>query len=225
MYKYQLHTHTAPTSKCARTTSSELIKELYDAGYAGCVLTNHFYHSNTGVDRELAWDDFVAAYERDYLECKREAEKYGLDVIFGIEEGVEGYDEILCYGVTPKMLYEHPELRECSAELWYRVMHELGVIVIQAHPYRVLRKVPDPKPLPLEFIDGIEVYNYCNPRKDNENAESFAKLHPELILTSGADTHDTFDVPFGGIVTERRIADERELAEILMVGKYQLLKP
>ncbi len=224
-YKYQLHTHTAPTSKCGATLPSELAKALHDAGYAGCVLTNHFMHGNTGISRELPWEEFVAAYERDYLECKAEGEKYGLDILFGIEEGVEGYDEILCYGLTPKMLYEHPELRECSAEMWYRVMHELGVLVIQAHPYRVLRAVPDPKPLPIEFVDGIEVYNNGNRPEYNINAEAFAAEHPALILTSGADTHSAETVGFGGISTDERIRSERELCEVLRCGKYQLLKP
>ena len=224
-YKYQMHTHTAPTSKCARTTPKELAKALHRAGYSGCVLTNHFYHGNTGVSRELAWDEFVAAYERDYLECKREAEKYGLDILFGIEEGVEGYSEILCYGITPEMLYAHPELRECSAQNWYRVLHDLGVLVIQAHPYRVLRPVPDPEPLPLELIDGIEVYNNGNPPEDNANAEIFAFKNPGLILTSGADTHDAESVGYGGISTDERITDPLALVRVLREGKYRLLKP
>ncbi len=224
-YKYQMHTHTFPTSKCSEMLPSELVESLHKAGYQGCVITNHFYHGNTGVSRELSWEDFVACYERDFIECKREGEKYGLDIIFGVEEGVEGYAEILCYGVTPQMLYEHPELRECSAELWYRVMHSLGVIVINAHPCRVLRAVPDPQPLPMNFIDGIEVYNYSNQPGDNANAERFAKEHPEIILTSGADTHHHKTVGYGGIATDMRIRNEKELAELLISGDYELLKP
>ena len=219
-YKYQIHTHTSPTSKCARTTPKELAESLYEGGYAGCVVTNHFYHGNTGVSRDLSWEDFVAPYEHDYLECKKEGEKYGLDIIFGVEEGVEDCNEILCYGLTPKMLYDHPELRECSAETWSRVMHELGVLVIQAHPYRYLCT-----PMPLELIDGVEVYNHSHNPEYNTEAEAFAKEHPSLILTSGADTHDPCDTAVAGIMTEDRIKDERDLVRILREGKYQLLKP
>lgn len=219
-YKYQLHTHTAPTSKCARMTPKELAEALHKAGYAGCVLTNHFLHGNTGVSRELPWENFVAAYERDYLECKAEGEKYGLDIIFGIEEGVEDHNEILCYGVTPEMLYEHPELRECGIENWYRVMHGLGAVVIQAHPYRY-----PCSPLPLELIDGIEIYNRSHNPEYNDNAEIFAAAHSDLILTSGADTHDHETVGLGGIETDVRIRDASELAGVLRQGKYKLLKP
>ena len=219
-YKYQMHTHTAPTSKCAVTSPKELIEALHKAGYAGCVLTNHFLHGNTGVSRELPWEEFVAAYERDYLECKAEGEKYGLDILFGIEEGVEGYEEILCYGLTPRMLYEHPELRECSAETWYRVMHELGVLVVQAHPYRYRCR-----PLPLGLIDGIEVYNDSHNTEYNDSAEAYAAEHPGLILTSGADTHSPESVGLGGIMTDARITDESQLREVLLSGSYRLLKP
>lgn len=220
MYKYQIHTHTAPTSKCAASTPCELIKALHEGGYAGCVVTNHFYHGNTGVSRELEWDDFVRAYEDDYIACKREAEKYGLDVIFGVEEGVEGYAEILCYGVTPRMLYDHPELRECSAKNWSRVMREYGVLVIQAHPFRAWVGA-----LPFELIDGIEVYNHSHSPEYNEAAEKFALEHPELILTSGGDTHYPETVPFAGIETDERIKNASDLVRILKEGKYRLLKP
>ena len=224
-YKYQMHTHTAPTSKCGTTRPSELAKALHDAGYAGCVLTNHFLHGNTGISRDLPWADFVAHYERDYLECKAEGEKYGLDILFGVEEGIGGPYEILCYGLTPKMLYEHPELREYSAETWYRVMHSLGVVVIQSHPYRICGSTHDPHPLALDVIDGIEVYNYGNRPEYNERAEIFAKEHPNLILTSGADTHDPDNVAHGGILTDERIKDEKTLRDILLSGNYQLVRP
>lgn len=224
-YKYQLHTHTAPTSKCGSTRPAELAKALYESGYAGCVLTNHFMHGNTGISRELPWEEFVAPYERDYLECKAEGEKYGLDIIFGIEEGIGGCSEILCYGVTPKMLYDHPELREHSAEVWYRVMNELGVLVIQAHPYRAPDYVTDQKPLSRELIDGIEVYNHSHNPEFNRKAEEYAANTPGLILTSGGDTHTPDSIAFGGIATDERISDGAKLCEILKSGKYELLKP
>ena len=219
-YKYQLHTHTSPTSKCAVMTPRELAESLHRGGYAGCVMTNHFLHGNTGVNRELSWEDFVAEYEKDYLECKREGEKYGLDILFGIEEGVGGCSEILCYGLTPSMLYEHPELREYSAKTWSSVMRELGVVVIQAHPFRHLSG-----PIPTELIDGVEVYNASHNPDYNDMAEAFASEHKGLILTSGADTHHADTVCLGGIATDERIEDVYELARVLREGRYELLKP
>jgi predicted metal-dependent phosphoesterase TrpH len=224
-YKYQMHTHTTPTSKCSAMAPEALISAIVSAGYSGCVLTNHFLHGNTGISRELAWDDFVREYENNYLECKRCAKEYDVDVLFGIEEHIGDGKEILCYGLTPKMLYDHPELSEIGGEIWYKTLHALGCIVIQAHPYREVHYIKDPGPLPLDIIDGIEVYNYSNADAFNERAAAFAAKNPSLILTSGADAHAAFSVGFGGIEVNERITDERALCELLKSGEYTLITP
>ena len=105
-----MHTHTSPCSKCGSMMPQELINALHCGGYQGCVITNHFYHGNCGVDRSLPWNEFVKKYENDYLECKTIAKKYDLDVIFGIEEHLKDGLEILCYGITPQFLYDNPQL-------------------------------------------------------------------------------------------------------------------
>lgn len=223
-YKYQIHTHTWPCSHCARMSPAELAEALKTGGYDGCVLTNHFYHGNTGIDPLLPWNEFVRQYEIDYLECKKEAEKYGKDIIFGVEEEVGGGLEVLYYGVTPEMLYAHPELQSGDPGTWYRVMHSYDALCIQAHPFRERRSIPEPKVLPFEFIDGIEVFNKGNDEKDNLKAEEFAKLHPDLIFTSGADTHSGDSVCHAGIETTVRIRNEKELVEVLKSKKYELIK-
>lgn len=223
-YKYQIHTHTGPCSHCSHMTPAELAEALEKGGYDGCVLTNHFLHGNTGIEEFVSWNEFVKHYETDYLECKKEAEKYGKDIMFGVEEEVGGGLEVLYYGVTPEMLYAHPELCSGKPEIWYDVMHSYGVLCIQAHPFRERRSIPEPKVLPFEVIDGIEVFNKGNEEKDNIKAEEFAKLHPDLIFTSGADTHSGDSVCSAGIETTERIRNEKELVEVLKSGKYELIK-
>jgi len=222
-YKYQLHTHTTPCSLCAGMTPKELIRGLLEGGYQGCVLTNHFMHGNTGIDRDLPWEEFVKQYELDYLACLDAARGYDLDIIFGVEEVVVAGLEILCYGVTPQMLYDHPELRDGDCRTWYEVMHSYGVLCIQAHPYRERWYIQNPGMLPLDCIDGIEVYNAQNGDEDNEKAEDFAKEHPDMILTAGADAHAGVDVCVSGIETDRRIRDGRELVDVLKGGEYRLI--
>ena len=68
-YKYQMHTHTAPCRGCATMTPDELAEAMHEGGYQGCVMTNHFMEGNTGIDRELTWNDFVRNYEEDYIAC------------------------------------------------------------------------------------------------------------------------------------------------------------
>lgn len=225
-YKYQMHIHTNPCSRCGMMTPASVCQALYEGGYQGAVLTNHFLHGNTGIDRDLPWDKFIEAYERDYLECKRAAEKYDLDILFGIEEVVEPGLEILCYGLTPEILYNNPELGNWGVEAWSALMRKNGVVLIQAHPYREAGYIPNPGPLPLEYVDGIEVYNHCNSRPDmNEKAMHLAEENPHLITVSGGDAHWVENVPFGGIVTKKRIRNEKMLAKILKKRKFTPIIP
>lgn len=223
-YKYQMHAHTLPCSACSEMYPEELAKALYDGGFSGCVITNHFINGNTGIGRFLPWEEFVREYENDYLKLRKIGEKYGLDIIFGIEEHVGRGLEILCYGVTPEMLYAHPELRERNNEIWYKTLKSCGALCIQAHPFRDVSYIPQPQVLPLEFIDGIEAYNADNSDKNNLEAEDFFAHHPELIVTSGGDTHEPATACFGGIITSTRIRDGKELVQVLKSGQYELIK-
>ncbi len=220
-----MHTHTAPCSACGSSTPDKLVEALHTGGYNGCVLTNHFIRGNSGIDRSLPWKDFVARYEKDYIECKKAAQKYDLDIIFGIEEGVGDGLEILCYGITPQFLYENPQLQsDHSVEAWYNALHKFGALCIQAHPFRDRAYITNPRVLSLEYIDGIEVYNHYNTPENNLQAEQFADAHPDLILTSGADTHTGRSACFAGIETDTRITNEKDIVGVLKSGSYTLIK-
>ena len=226
-YKYQMHIHTSPCSACGRMSPAELCEALHENGYQGAVLTNHFYHGNSGIDRSesTSWEEFVSAYEKDYLECLEEAKKYDLDIIFSVEEVLIPGLEILCYGVTPEILYANPELRSCSPERKVEILRQNGVLLIQPHPFREAFYIPNPGPLPLEFIDGVEVYNRGNGTDEmNKKALDFANEH-NLIKTSSADAHSTDRVPCGGIITEKRIKSPQDLVNTLRNGNYTLIIP
>ncbi len=223
-YKYQMHCHTANSSKCATTTTQELITALYNGGYKGCVLTNHFRHGNTIFDRNLPWNDFVSEYEKDYNQCKKAAKKYDLDIIFGIEEHLLDGLEILCYGITPQFLYDNPQLKNTSPEIWYDALKSFGAVCIQAHPYRDRAYITNPRVLPLDCIDGIEVFNLANPEQENQMADDFALKHSNLILTSGADDHDSKHICCAGIAVKNRIRNEKQLADVLKSKDYTIIK-
>ena len=223
-YKYQMHTHTAPCSCCAPMTPAELIEGLLSGGYQGCVITNHFYGGNTGIDRDLSWNDFVKEYERNYLECKEIAKEHDLDIIFSIEEQISDGLEILCYGVTPQFLYDHPELQSSrSIEVWSKALRDFGALCIQAHPFRNRSYIINPRVFSLEYIDGIEVFNAGNQPGENKKTSVFANENPNLILTSGGDSHIISTVCLGGIITNKRIQDEKQLVDILKSKNYELI--
>ncbi len=221
-YKYQMHCHTTPCSACGKITPFELVHRLRGNGYSGAVVTNHFYNGNTGISRELPWKKFVSLYEKDYFECKRFADSFGIDILFGVEENIGNGQEILCYGLTPRILYAHPELREQNLELWYKTLSPLGVIIIQAHPFRH-RNSSSNGVLPLEYLDGIEVLNYGNCLEENESAVNFAAAHQKFLITSGADAHLPHQLNKGGIASEQRIYNETELVSILRNKLYSLI--
>lgn len=222
-YKYQLHVHTSPCSGCARMSPEELVDGLVAGGYSGCVLTNHFFGGNSGIDRNLSWNDFVMQYEKDYKECKKFAKDKNLDILFGLEEHLFDGLEILCYGITPQFLYNNPQLhRNRTIEAWSDALHSFGALCIQAHPYRVRDYIKNPRLLPCEYIDGIEVFNVCNKPPENELAKEIADNYPEWILTAGSDAHHNISFA-GGIKTSKPISTEKELADILKLKEYELL--
>ena len=94
--------------------------------------------------------------------------------------------------------------------------------MIQAHPYREASYITMPGPLPIEWLDGIEIFNVGNKDEANELAAKFASEHPELILTAGSDAHTVERVCMSGISTDERIRCAAELAEVLKSGKYEL---
>ena len=223
-YKYQMHTHTHPCSHCSHMMPEELMESLHKGGYQGCVLTNHFYWGNTGIDTDLPWEEFVKAYEKDYLDCKKCAEKYDLDVIFAVEEEVGEGLEILIYGVTPEGLYAHPELKAYSLESWSHLREEWNALIIQAHPFRNRQSIPVRKVFSHDLIDGIEVYNSGNNPEDNEEALQYSEKYPFLICTSGADCHSGKNACVGGIETDERIRGEKDLVKILRNKSFKVIE-
>ena len=217
-----MHQHTAVASACAHETPEEVVCGLKKAGYAGVVMTEHFYHGNTAVRRHQAWEDFVRPYEEAYERAKKAAENLDFDVLFGIEEGVGGGKEVLIYGITPAFLYAHPELRDARLPELASLVRAEGGLVVQAHPFRVRDYIRAPwEELPAEHLDGIEVHNACNDMLSNLRAQTLAEKHG-LIEIAGSDAHTPPSRGLAGIACENRIRTERELVEVLRGGEYEL---
>lgn len=227
MFLYEMHQHTAGCSACGITTPADMIKALKDDGFSGTVITNHFIHGNTGINRNLPWEDFVRCYEEDFLEAKAIGDSLDFDVLFGIEEGVGGGKEVLLYGITPEFLYAHPELAKNDREggglaMISRLVREAGGLVFQAHPFRVRNYIPCPwEELPAEYLDGVEAYNACNSALENARAEIFATQHG-LPMCAGSDSHIAEFIDRFGIECSHRIRTEAELADVLRHNDYTL---
>lgn len=220
-YLYETHTHTREASACARCSAVESVHAHKEYGYTGMVLTNHFYYGNTSVDRKLPWEEWVHAYCAPYHMAKAEGDKIGLQVFFGWEAGYQG-TEFLVYGLSEEWLLLHPEIRDCTIEEQYRLVHEGGGIIIHPHPFREEDYIPQIRLFP-KWIDGVEGYNashcskkshsHVNPEFDVK-ARAYAEKY-DFPMTAGSDTHRA-ELLGGGMVFSRRLTDIHDFCNAVM---------
>lgn len=196
MYKYETHVHTAEVSKCGKTYGKDYIKIFKEMGYDGIFITDHFYHGNCLVERDLSWVEFVNEYCKGFEACKEEGDKQGLKVFFGIEESfIEDSIDYLVYGIDKDFLIKHPELRNADRKEFVKIMHEAGAIIVRAHPFRDANYIRQITLTPDE-ADATELINVhqkpiCN---------VFAKQYIEkfgLKITCGSDIHSLKDIENG----------------------------
>ena len=227
MYIYELHQHTGACSACGVISPEELPYDLKRDGFTGAVITDHFFHGNTAIRRNMPWHDFVDAYVDAWQRAKAVGDRIGIDILFGIEEGVGNGKEVLLYGITPQFLYDHPELRDTPVDLAHlsKIVHEAGALIYQAHPFRVREYIANPwEPLPPEYFDGLEGYNGGNPAIDNIRAVNYA-AQMDMPIIAGSDAHQAGTHPRYGIEVSHRIQTPEELVQVLRDEEYELYIP
>lgn len=223
MYKYEMHLHTNTCSACGVATGEELVIAAKQNGYTGIVITNHFYHGNTAISRRTPWKEFVEAYKNDYLETKKAGEKYGIEVLFGVEEGYGRGKEALIYGISPEKLIDTPEFLNMSIKEMSAFVRKNGGFIVAAHPFRVRDYIPEPRKAPdTTLFDALETYNHINSFEDNDLAEKLCEK-TGLLRTSGGDVHTTNGVGKAGLAFYERITDNEQLVTALKQGNYKLI--
>lgn len=225
MYKFEIHLHTNNCSACAISDPEEMINAAKKNGYSGIVVTNHFYHGNTAVDRNLPWRNFIGEYAADYFELKELGEQEGITVFFGLEEGFAPGREMLIYGLEPEIFAESPDFIMMSAKEKSDFIHENGGLCVCAHPFRDRDYIPDPNTPPNpDLFDGIEGFNLFNQTEENEKAFVFA-LNNKKLVTSGGDIHRAKDFGNAGIAFDTPVTDYKTFIENLRSGDFKLLYP
>lgn len=222
-YRYETHCHSNRCSRCAHSTPSELVKAYHEKGYSGLVLTDHFIHGNNCVDPDLPWEDRMRCYYDAYLEAKTAADPLDFDAFFGIEHAYGGGLEILCYGIDLDFLLYNSDIPQLDVKEFSNRVHEYGGILIHAHPYRWAGPELE---LPLDLLDGIEVYNAGNAPDKNALALQLAEK-TGLLETSGSDLHNINEPKLGtaGISLPYRIKSQRELVAALKRRDHTLIFP
>lgn len=225
MFKYELHLHTAQGSKCGHSEGNDYVDFYMDLGYAGAVVTDHFYHGNTRPDRDLPWEQYMEEYLSGYYDMKSAAEGKDFQVFFGVEERFDTWDEYLIYGLEPEWYIAHPELRNTDRVDYLRLVSESGGFIIQAHPYRYRDYYAkyDHFTISSSLVDAYEVFNSCNPPEQNKLALMLAKREGKPMV-GGSDRHkvgDYIDLP-SGIILPQRADSIGALIDAIRGGDYTI---
>ncbi|MCR5477405.1 MAG: PHP domain-containing protein [Lachnospiraceae bacterium] len=227
-FAYETHLHTSEASACARSTGAEMARACKEAGYTGIFVTDHFVGGNTAVDRSLPWTEWVERFCLGYEHAKAEGDRIGLQVFFGFESGYHA-TEFLIYGLSKEWLLTHPEIRDCTIEEQYGLVHEGGGMVIHAHPFREEGYIPAIRLFP-DYEDGAETVNathVCTLSKSHNNpvfddqAKVYARAH-NFPVTAGSDVHST-RLLFGGMAFGRRMEEPQDFIHAVMSKEPCLL--
>ena len=203
-YLYETHMHTSESSACGKCSAVEMVRAYKENGYTGVIITDHNWYGNTCVDRSLPWEAFLDKFFEGYEHAKAEGDKIGLQVFMGYEAGYHG-PEFLIYNFSVEDLKKHPELKDATVEEQLEIIHSIGGMVIQAHPYREADYIKETLVYP-EYVDGLEIVNasHSNPADGSrhkcvydELAIALSKKHG-LPGTAGSDQHSTVAL-MGGV--------------------------
>lgn len=217
-----MHLHDSACSRCGQSTGESFVKIAKKRGFSGFVITNHFYHGNSAVDRALSWSDFVGAYARDYEETKKIAEEYDLDVFFGFEEGYGGGQHLLVYGLSPEVVASKPEFPDMSLPEIYGFVHENNGFLAFAHPYRDISDANLDNYPDMRYADAVEVYNAGNSPESNQMAAEFVK-RTGVRTIAGSDTHSVHSFGKGGLIFSKRLYTPENLVKELFANRYKLI--
>ena len=225
-YIYETHMHTNQASACGCSPGKDYIQKYMDAGYAGIIITDHFYRGNCGVDRSLPWREFIHRFCAGYEDARNEGEKRGFPVFFGWEENVGG-DEYLIYGLDESWMAEHPDMPTWTRKQQYDIIHAAGGCVVQAHPFRA-RSYNHTIYLSPWMADGVEGFNAANEMNWNILAMQYANILGKPI-TAGSDNHCTDTMKkerVAGVVLEQPLHSIQDYVDIILTRKpMELLLP
>lgn len=219
-YLYETHAHTSEVSRCGHVPAAEVVRNYIELGFSGIVLTDHINHSTFRNMRDAPWDEKVTFYLTAFGIACETARNLDPDfhVLLGAELRLDESDnDYLLFGVDEAFLRAHPDLMQMTFAQMADCVHDAGLLLVQAHPFREDMTIVD-----WSLLDGVETFN-GNPNHESNNpiADAWAERH-SLLKTSGNDYHGTFGEKLGGIRTAEPIRDNAQLVRLLRNGLYEL---
>lgn len=219
-YKYELHCHTKIGSRqCGRVEPKEIARLYKERGYSGIVVTDHYSPLTFDLFHGIANPQrYIDGYLNAYYEMKK-YEDDDFSVMLGMELRHYGTaNDYLIYGVDDEWLKQQGNLLAVLEKDMYKMMHEQGYLVYQAHPYREGIRRCNP-----QYIDGVEVFNGKSTKAQNERAEQWARETGKLMV-SGSDFHVVKNLARGGIITDYKIKTNADLLDALKSMNFKMIK-
>ena len=224
-YLYETHLHTIQGSACGVSEGREYVKRYQDLGYAGIIVTDHFYRGNCAVERSLPWDRWVHKFCMGYEDAREEGARRGLDVFFGWEETFDG-DDYLVYGLDKEWLLQHPEVRRWTRKEQFDETRSNGGCVVQAHPFRqhyYIKRVH----LSPGCVDAVEAANGGNSEASYDALAWVYAKKARVPVTAGSDIHNVQDVKAEtvfGVYLDKKIESIAGYVEAIRGNSVGVLK-
>ncbi|MCR5311536.1 MAG: PHP domain-containing protein [Lachnospiraceae bacterium] len=228
-YLYETHMHTSESSKCAKNTAAEMVRAYKEYGYTGTMVTDHDWAGNNCIDPNLPWVEWIDRFFDGYRHAKAEGDRIGFQVFLGYEASHGCGQHFLIYGLSIEDVQNHPELKTATVEEQYDIVHSMGGVIIQAHPYREADYIDSVKTYE-KYVDGIEIINasHSNPgdgRRDHciwdEKAIKLA-LDNNLPGTAGSDQHNV-NLMGGGVAFPTKLKDLKDYTDRILSGADYVL--
>lgn len=222
-YKYETHMHSSEVSTCGIKTAKEQVRVYKQKGYTGIILTDHFVNGYTNCPRNSSWRDKMIFFASGYENAKKEGEKCGLDVFFGLEYTILGSD-FLTYGLDLDFLIAHPDIDKLPIEKYSEIVRQNGGFIAQAHPFREDPWVANPFPVHHSLLDAVEVFNTNMRDTWNEEAMEFADLH-KLPKQAGSDSHGHSGRFISGVELDKKADSIFDIINAIKNSEAKLILP
>ncbi len=220
-YRYETHMHTSEASACGRSGGAELAEMYARAGYAGIVVTDHFFNGNCAVPADLPWHERVERFCLGYERAAAAGRPLGLTVFLGWEYNYQG-TEFLTYGLGKDFLLAHDDILQWDVIDYLDAVRAAGGFVSQAHPFRQREYIRYTRLL-HKHVDAAEVHNACDQDAWNEMAERYAQVN-DLAWTAGSDCHHVRWPQLSGLAFAQPLDSVEALVEALRSRSGRVLR-
>lgn len=209
MFLYDTHVHSSEVSLCGKLPARELVRLYKEAGYAGFILTDHFYRDYFDSLPSGNWESRADAFLQGYRLAKTASLEYDIDVLLGLELRFdERPDDYVVFGISEAFVKDIPEPYAMPVREYAKLLHAAGGMMFLAHPYRWYG------PPPERFYDGIEVYNGSRDHDSNNHLALAMARETDSLMSAGSDCHDAHFIGRTGILLRERARTGQDLVKL-----------